>query len=236
MNKMWRYNRQLHRWVSYLLLLPISFWFISGVFMSWSTIEEVRGEHNRAKAASVTVSSSDLARILPNDTQIKHIMPRMVGSVPAALVTTDSGDRLLRLSDGSDLAPLTEEMARAVAEADFKPDADILSADYLIESAPIDYRGPLPVWRIAFDHDEGTVLYVDPVKGRVLARRSDHWRVFDFLWMLHIQDFDERDDINNPLLMISSALAVLFLITGLLLVIQHLKLSAKRRKKRWNFK
>lgn len=42
--------------------------------------------------------------------------------------------------------------------------------------------------------------------GLINIDGQDRWRVFDFLWMLHIIDFDSRDDFNHPLLQIASAL------------------------------
>ena len=45
------------------------------------------------------------------------------------------------------------------------------------------------------------------------------WRVFDFVWMLHIMDYDERDDFNHPLLLITAGTALLFVFTGLWMLV-----------------
>ena len=36
------------------------------------------------------------------------------------------------------------------------------------------------------------------------------------MWMLHIMDFDERDDFNTPLLQISALLGLILALTGLI--------------------
>ena len=41
---------------------------------------------------------------------------------------------------------------------------------------------------------------VDAGSGEVTAVRHDRWRLFDWFWMLHIMDYDERSDFSTPLL------------------------------------
>ena len=41
---------------------------------------------------------------------------------------------------------------------------------------------------------------MDPGSGHFITRRHTLWRVFDFLWMLHIMDYETREDINTLLL------------------------------------
>ena len=61
-----------------------------------------------------------------------------------------------------------------------------------------------------------------------MARRNDWWRLFDVVWMLHIMDYDTRDDFNHPLLIVSAATALLFALSGVVL----LTLSLLPRKQR----
>ena len=60
-------------------------------------------------------------------------------------------------------------------------------------------------------------IYLDPLSGDVLAIRSNSWRMWDFLWSLHIMDYDQRDNINNFLLRLFSILALISSISGILL-------------------
>ena len=223
------WNRRLHRWCSYALLVPILFWFASGIFMSWSDLNIVRGEHNQAKPVSFGLNKNDLFDRLPILDDIESLQVKRVGSRTLVWVKSESaGEALYDLDSGAKASPLDEAGARAVAEADFIPNAGIVSADFLTGTAPIDYRRRMPVWRVSFGDPEGTILYVDPFRAEVTARRTDHWRWFDFFWMLHIMDFEERSDINNPLLMIASALAGLFTVTGIILIVQHVTMRRRR--------
>ena len=46
--------------------------------------------------------------------------------------------------------------------------------------------------------DDGTHFYVDAGSGEVVARRTRFWRVYDFMWGLHIMDLQGREDTHNP--------------------------------------
>ncbi len=110
---------------------------------------------------------------------------------------------------------LSEQQAIDVAVELLKDPLEVISAA-LIEVAPNEYRGgPLPAWQINFEDD--VVLYLDSRTAKLHAVRTTKWRVFDFLWMLHIMDYDEREDFNHPLLIIAASFGVLTSLSGLLL-------------------
>jgi hypothetical protein len=56
--------------------------------------------------------------------------------------------------------------------------------------------------------------------------------VFDFLWALHILDFEEHQNINNPLLIATSALGLVVILTGIILFPSRLGYNAWRRRRR----
>ncbi|MEL7309454.1 MAG: hypothetical protein AAGK05_17435, partial [Pseudomonadota bacterium] len=84
------------------------------------------------------------------------------------------------------------------------------------------------VWQVSFDDWLTTTLYLDSLTGKVITVRSTLWRIFDFFWMLHIMDYDERENFNNPLLISFSATSVLFCITGIILLLQNIRLKRKK--------
>jgi hypothetical protein len=42
--------------------------------------------------------------------------------------------------------------------------------------------------------------------------------VFDFLWMLHIMDYEQRSNVNNTLLRVASTVGLLFMLSGVWLL------------------
>lgn len=212
-----------HKWVGLLLGLQILAWTVGGVVMTWIPIDIVRGEHKIRKQPGASL------KINPDFLGVNEVL--RVAKQPVRMLAYDTllGQAIVRVhyQDGSNsvidartgkvLTPLNRELVGAIAAADFAPEAPIEAITKLNEHT-VDYRGPLPVWQVKFADSGSTSLYVSPDQARVVARRSATWRLFDFFWMLHIMDYDEREDINNPLVMVFAALTALFALSGLGLI------------------
>jgi hypothetical protein len=96
---------------------------------------------------------------------------------------------------------------------------DELESVLLLETAPAEASRAIgSVWQVRFYDTWSTTLYFSPTSAELVSIRSDIWRLFDFVWMLHIMDYDEREDFNNPLLITFSISALLFTMTGFLLL------------------
>ena len=83
-----------------------------------------------------------------------------------------------------------------------------------------EYRGrDLPLYKIESSNknSKNINIYIDPYSAKIVAIRSNQWRIWDFMWGLHIMDWDERDDIGNVFLKIFSILALLSAISGIYL-------------------
>ena len=94
-----------------------------------------------------------------------------------------------------------------------------------------EYRGALPAWRVDFEEGTSRSLYVAADTGTVAARRSTLWRVYDFLWSLHIMDFRNHEDFNTPLLIVATALGLIVVLTGIILFPSRLGWNAWRRRR-----
>ena len=120
--------------------------------------------------------------------------------------------------DGALIPPVTAEEAERIALVDFRHPAQVVETVWIEADPPLEFRGGrLPVWQVVLDHPKKVNLYIDPVNGEVLSRRSRKWRIFDFFWMLHIMDYGEREDFHHPLLTAAALLAVLSALSGILL-------------------
>jgi hypothetical protein len=213
-----------HKWIGLILGLQVLAWTAGGFIMAWLPINEVRSEHRIAEQPAVALDPA--ADLLPLSALLAQAAPAVTSATygtllrgPVVYLHHADGTRSIRdAATGALLSPLDEATARTIAAADFKPDVPV-SSTRLLDAPVTEYRGALPVWQIVFADAENTALYVSPSDARVLARRSDTWRLFDFVWMLHIMDYDTRDDINNPLLVAFAFTAALFSLSGLALLI-----------------
>jgi len=103
-----------------------------------------------------------------------------------------------------------------IAYANFNGQPKLKSIEYITTTnGHHEYREkPLPAWAVTFEHPTNTTIYVSAEFGRAESFRNNKWRLFDFLWMLHIMDYKERDNINNWLLRAFSMFGLLTILSG----------------------
>ncbi|MCK0071104.1 PepSY domain-containing protein [Kordiimonas laminariae] len=209
-----------HKWIGLILGVQLVFWTVGGLVMTWIPIDTVRGQHKVAPQTEFIFSNkqnfiSISALLKKAGNSAKQIEFRNFLGNPVIYLELNNGQRQLRdAQTGNLISPIGADLAQQVALADFALNAKIKRVVEISEKS-VDYRGPLPVWQVTFDDKENSAIYVSPVEGKVVARRSSIWRFYDFFWMLHIMDYNERHDTNNWLVIITSLFAVLFSISGI---------------------
>jgi len=228
----WRRNSYvLHRWLGLCVSLQLLTWSVSGFVFTLLDLDNVHGdlerrndpvpavrlEHVRLSPADAcaVAAAGGVKRDLIAQVSLKERLERTVYELRDGrgwpLCVVDA-------SGGGVMASLTKGEAERVALADFLPDAEVTSVELLEGEAPLEFRGgAMPVYRVMLDHPKNPHLYVSPVTGLVLKRRNRPWRQFDFLWMLHIMDYRERENFNHWLLTGFSALAILTSASGVAL-------------------
>lgn len=231
-----RIARKTHKWMGLVLFLQLLFWIGGGLIMSALPLHMVHGKHlHRATEASIPASSEygvSIDTVMNSQAQpVESIAFYRIGDVP---VFELRGDNTVILSgiDGLPMPELGSDDLVAMAQQRYTGDAAVLSTERL-ERAPAEasrVRGP--AWQVVFDDWIATTFYMHPVNGQLLSVRSDLWRLFDFVWMLHIMDYDEREDFNNPLLIGFAASALLFCISGIVLLWQSLSRSRQQSRRR----
>lgn len=209
-----------HKWIGLIVGLQILAWVVSGLFMTWFPIAQVRSEHLIREAAPRTVQKSvDLTTATDTLAKMSITISRLelVDIAGRWMWRIDSNGKphaLMDVATGEVISPLNEAAAREIATADYAGEGKIVSATLIEKDAPIEYRSTLPVWQFVFDDADETHLYVAPLTGKVVARRSGLWRTYDFLWSLHIMDYTGRDNFNNWPVIIMSLLGLILTVSG----------------------
>ena len=205
------FARSTHKWIALIVAVQAVFWTLGGVYMTAVHIDIVHGDR-LVKATPPTplelsglVEPAHLAHLAPGLTSAR--LETQLGQ-PVYVVEAEGGKALFDARTGEKLSPLNAAQARARAKALFAESGDIVKAELLAE-APLEIQNrPVPIWRIEFEGAWRPTFYISPLTGELVSRRHDLWRAFDFAWMLHIMDYDDRQDVNNPLNLIFSWLAV----------------------------
>ena len=114
---------------------------------------------------------------------------------------------------------LDKENVKAIAMAASRDTGTVQSIDWITSvTEDHEYREkPLPAYRVVFDGKDSLHMYLDGYTGKVLSMRTTKWRIFDFMWMLHVMDYETRDDFNHFLLQFFAFLAVVTSLTGIVL-------------------
>lgn len=229
MTALLRWTIRVHKWLALLVGVQIVLWIAGGVVMSVLPLERVRGEHTMADnpAPALDISTAlpvqDVFSGLELDGPFETVELRMWRGHTVYSVTAASGaTALVDAETGERLTPISRETAIEIALADHVSRPQIASVQFFQEPS-WEYRRSGPAWRIDFADGEGTRIYVSPDTGEVTARRNDTWRVFDFFWMLHIMDYEDRENFNNPLLITASVFALVTVLAGLLLLVLRLQ-------------
>jgi hypothetical protein len=211
----------VHKWLALIIGVQIFIWIATGLFFTIVPIGQVRSEHRMREVAPATVSATDLNQLPTMLAGAEAPIRLTVENRPeGARIVADYADGSAALFDarsGAKLSPLGQEAALAIARTRIDTDAPVASSE-LVTTASSEYRGALPAWRIAFEEPSKLAVYVGANNGQVTARRSELWRVYDFLWALHIMDYREHENFNHAPIIIVSVLAFLSTIAGIALI------------------
>jgi hypothetical protein len=218
--------RRFHIWLGWIVGIPFLLWTVSGVLMVAKPIEEVRGTDLLSEAPGLPSGLVAVPPAIgPRAVETLRLEARAVG--PRWVVRyADGAARLADPASGRLLPGFTAaEAAREVA-ARYSGKARIGAVDRTsAENPPLDLRRPVAAWRVTMS--DGTRFYIDAATGEVLARRTRWWRIYDFMWGLHIMDLQTREDSHNPWVIGFGVVALLTTLMALVL----LPMSIQRRRR-----
>lgn len=226
--------RTLHKWIGLLIGIQLLIWLSSGLYMVIVDLDFIHGDpmvRNMQQLISVPADSQvSVASLVAQYPDARHIGLQTVMGETRYLVTTPDQRYLIHPGTAETLSPLDEKAAREIARFHFNGNASISQVSLITSDPPQEIQTRrLPLWRIDFDDRFATSFYIDPYSGKLATRRHQYWRIFDFLWMLHIMDYDERADAHNLLLNIAQVAGLFFAISGIWLLFYSF--SGRRRKK-----
>lgn len=221
--------RKLHKWVGLIIALQFVIWTASGLTMSLLDADTVAGQQHRTK-------NLDEPRMWPtgmlSPAQIVAVAERPVQTVEAFWLQDRPVYRLVYestawLVDAADGQPVLVDSVTAseIAAEDYSGNGAAGEPEWM-KAATLEVRDhQAPMWRVPFSDSEDTTLYVSGQDGRVLERRNDTWRIFDFVWMLHIMDYTGRQDFNNPLVIMAGSGGLWIALSGFWLLVTSFRLG-----------
>ena len=218
--------RKLHKWVGLIIALQFILWTGSGVVMSLLDHERVEGHHHQAAHAH---EPKVWPKGLLAPTQVVAAAKEPVQTIEATWLQDQPVYRLRQ----KDRTWLVDAGTGGAVHIDAAAASAIARTDYVGNGSPqtperldkptLEVRGhPAPIWRVDFNDEDNTTLYVSGQDGRILERRNDSWRLFDIVWMLHIMDYTGRQDFNNPLIITMASGGLWIALSGFWLLVTSL--------------
>ena len=213
--------RTIHKYLGLIIGVQFLLWTISGLYFSWTDIDEIHGDNFRKENLSQRVFSNliDINKISEEISSIKIID---IAGEPFFWI---NDGKLFNAKTGELLPMISKEQALIIAEENMV-NGLLIKGVSMIQSIPNghEYRGnPLPAYVIEYDHEKNLKVYINASNGILEKVRYDDWRVFDFLWATHIMDYDTRDDFNTLLLRVFSIFGLLTIFSGFTLWLTTLK-------------
>jgi hypothetical protein len=227
------YLRKAHRYLGLFIGIQFLLWTLGGLYFSWTNIEDVRGGHLRKKSETIKIDSALISpqliidKIKQTETTfgVAKIQLIEILEKPFYEIKYQTGDQhrqvIANALTGEIQSSVTKEDAEKIAAASLINPLKVKETIFLTKeniSGHHEYRsGALPAWAITFDSPDELTVYVGAESGQIGSFRTNEWRVFDFFWMLHTMDYNERDNINNYLLRGFSILGLITILSGFLL-------------------
>jgi hypothetical protein len=217
-------------------------WTIGGLYFSWTNIDYVHGDHLVNFSNTSVVLSDSL--ITPN-AAVKNVglnfekvskvhLANVLGKT-VYRIYTDSSLVIVNAKTGKVRPPLNKEEVENFAKKIFKPNNKVVKVTYVTKKnikEHYKYRNnPLLTWAVIFNHPSKSVIYISAKLGRFEKICNEQWRLFNWLWMLHVMDYDTRDNINNYVLRGFSILGLFTVLSGFTLFYQSSRTLRRFRNK-----
>jgi hypothetical protein len=209
--------RKTHRYLGLFLGIQFLFWTISGLYFSWTDIDEIHGDEFKNLEYQPKVFNN---LISPSDLKIQNgintIELRDINNSPYYWI---NNEQLYNAINGSLKTNITKEEALYVAKNYMKDGLEVVNINLIDETGKHhEYREKLlPAYVISYANDENIKAYVSIKDGKFQTVRHQSWRWFDFLWMTHTMDYEGRDNFNTIVLRVFSLLGLITVLSGFLL-------------------
>jgi len=217
-------SRTLHKWLTLFVGLQLLVWAITGFYMVAVDLDFVHGDplvrnlRTPVDRSTTVLPVAQLASRYPEVTLVAlHSLP--VLDAPVYELTAAGRKVLVDAAHGQQLSPLSPGMIRQLARAYYAGSGQLSAVQLLEHEVPMEARGrAAPLWRADFDDWLQTTLYLHPDTGALVTRRHRLWRWYDFLWMLHIMDYSEREAPTGIVPRVATVLGAVTVLSGVWLL------------------
>ena len=156
--------RKTHRYLGLFLWIQFLFWTISGLYFSWTNIDEIRGEHLINKNVKLKDFSELISPSKLNESNINSIELRDISGVPYYWINNAN---LYNAYTGNLKYSITKKEAIDIAKQNLVRGLEIKSINYISTvDKHHEYRNKLlPAYEISFNGKKNIKAYVSSLDG-----------------------------------------------------------------------
>jgi uncharacterized iron-regulated membrane protein len=228
----------IHKWLGLIVATQLVIWTATGLFMASFHIVDVRGDRlihpashlGPVDMSKVKLTSTDALKAVAEDRPFEVTLRPLAGQ-PVYEIRADIGVFLVSAETGSVVSPLSEELARNVANSVWAGDGALESIE-LVEMAPRESGLSGEAWAARFEGEGNRTLYISAVSGQVSAPRTDLWRTYDFFYGLHLMDYANHENANNLWTIALAILALSTVLFGIVLLVHRFTRGVLRQKEK----
>tara|TARA_A100000164_G_scaffold316913_1_gene297231 strand:+ start:162 stop:857 length:696 start_codon:yes stop_codon:yes gene_type:complete len=204
--------RKSHRYLGLFIGIQFLAWTVSGLYFSWTDIDEIHGDQFRRIPPKKRIFSN----LISLDSISEDIETLSLVNIEERPYFWINDKILYDARLGIIKNEVTKDEALWIANQNLIEDLKVDRVELLSSTdSHHEYRTQsLPAYAIHYDHPDLLVAYVDAKSGIFKRVRHESWRWFDFLWMSHTMDYEGRDDFNNTLLRIFSLFGLFTVVSG----------------------
>ena len=192
------------------------FWTISGLYFSWTDLDEIHGDQFKKNSIKKEFDNLLSPSEISVNNGIKTLEIREIADTPYYWI---NDSKLFNARNGVLKDSITKDEAIIISNNHILDEYKVSDIEIIYEVGNHhEYREkPLPAYVISYDSNDNLKSYISINDGKFQTVRHRSWRWFDFLWMTHTMDYENRDDFNNKLIRAFSVMGLITVMSGFLL-------------------
>ena len=227
----------VHRYVGVVLGVIMTMWCLSGFVMMYQPYPATTQEERLAGLTTLDLTGCCQEIALADTDAVANARIEMLDGDPVLRVVGGSGPATYNLREGVEVAPLSEDAVRRVAETyaegnGIKGGVSELSTIHNDQWTVQGARRWQPLWRAVLDDPAGSYVYVNGATGEVVQDANAHERFWNWLgaiphW-LYPTILRENPQLWNDVVVWLSAIGCFLVVTGM--VVGFVRLRGKSGK------
>lgn len=240
--------RKIHKWASVIVGVQFLLWLTSGIYFNLMDHEKAAGRtylsHSKPTMTIVPQKLIEPSEVLAKYPPSVLLTSSILLSTPVYLLTHQKGlyanfenhYSIVDAYTGHQLA-IDKEMANALATQSYDGPGLIRSTVLLSDSIDDFPKQQNPTWKVDFNDNVETSVYVEAGSGRIVGHSDQDKRLADIFFMLHFMDYGNEGSFNSVQMILFAFVSLWLSLTGIIWTVDlgfrgqyQIKWFAKKRK------